>query len=174
MPVLVDVAEALQRPKRRDIKRKIDSTRIWLQTADLFLNVVPDACKFPLCCILPIVMAVYHRKFVVAPRFLPIAKNQLPDKVIERRSQIIENLSYTDGPFDRRVGRGAAVHPRLFPCLAISFVNDQTFYLHAECAHVGVERLDLGLCACNLRCDAREISHEPDLDKLETSNNRGI
>ena len=87
MPVFVGVAERMERPKPRNVKRKIYAPGIWLQAFDHCLDSWRNSLQFLLACrSLPITPFIDDRECIVRSRFLSIGENQLPDKMIKRRS----------------------------------------------------------------------------------------
>ena len=171
MPVLVDIAEALQRPKRVDIKWHVDPAhRARLQTADRLFGTIANTLKPAPGRLQPIFVLVYDRKFVTPTRVLAIGENQLPNHVIKCRSQVVQDLPDPYRPLNRRDWRSTSVDPCLGVRIPVDFMNDRVLDGRAEGVHIGDEHLYLGIGTSNLCRRTPEISHEPDLAKLSASN----
>ncbi len=123
IPVFVDVAERIELPKRRNVEWKTYATCIWLQAFDHYLDFRCHALQLA-CRSLPIALFIDDRECVVTPRVLSISENQLPDKVIKRRSQIVENLPKSDGPLDGDIGRRVTKYPYLFVSVLADLMDD--------------------------------------------------
>ena len=73
---------------------------------------------------LPIAFVFDDRECVATPRLLFISENQLPDKVIKGRSQIVKDFPEPDRPLDRNIGCLTTIHPYLLGSFYVDLGDD--------------------------------------------------
>ena len=98
--------------------------RIWLNRANVFLIITTNTFQWLVLIDFRFFLELAtYRELRPGSRGSSISFHQLPNQMVQGRSQVVGEFAYPDGPIDRRVGIIAEINPPNF--VAIFFWNDQ-------------------------------------------------